>query len=73
MIAWNGCSRSRGTRAQHVWNAHKLDDPEVAQHLPAGSTGLAAIYTDHIKASHLIPAILEVGTFSTFTGCLRLL
>jgi hypothetical protein len=21
MIAWNGCSRSRGTGAQHVWNA----------------------------------------------------
>jgi Bacterial regulatory proteins, tetR family len=23
MIAWNGCSRSRGTGAQHVWNAHR--------------------------------------------------
>jgi hypothetical protein len=22
MIAWNGCSRSRGTGAQHPWNAH---------------------------------------------------
>jgi hypothetical protein len=22
MIAWNGCSRSRGTGAQHPWNTH---------------------------------------------------
>ena len=32
----------------------KLDDPEVARRLPAGSTGLAAIFTDHVKASHVI-------------------
>ena len=24
MMPWNGCSRSRGTGAQHPWNAHKL-------------------------------------------------
>jgi hypothetical protein len=36
----------------------KLDDPEVAQRLPAGSTGLAAIYTDHVKASHLIRQVV---------------
>jgi hypothetical protein len=22
MMPWNGCSRSRGTGAQHPWNAH---------------------------------------------------
>jgi hypothetical protein len=26
MIAWNGCSRSHGTGAQHPWNAHLAAD-----------------------------------------------
>jgi hypothetical protein len=26
--------------------------------LPAGSTGLAAIYTDHVKAAHLIRQVI---------------
>jgi RND family efflux transporter MFP subunit len=36
----------------------KLDDQEVAQRLPAGSTGLAAIFTDHVKASHVIRKVV---------------
>jgi RND family efflux transporter MFP subunit len=36
----------------------KLDDAEFARHLPAGSTGTAAIYTDHVKATHIIRKIL---------------
>ena len=35
-----------------------LDDAEVARRLPAGSTGVAAIYTDHVKASHVIRQVL---------------
>jgi hypothetical protein len=36
----------------------KLDDQEAAQRLPAGSTGLAAIYTDQVKASHIIRQVV---------------
>jgi multidrug resistance efflux pump len=36
----------------------KLDDQEVVRRLPAGSTGLAAIYTDHVKASHVIRKVV---------------
>jgi len=36
----------------------KLDDQEVAQRLPAGSVGLAAIFTDHVKASHVIRKVV---------------
>lgn len=36
----------------------KLDDQEIAKRLPAGSTGIAAIYTDHVKASHVIRAVI---------------
>ena len=36
----------------------KLDDQEAAQRLPAGSTGLAAIYTDQVKASHVIRQVV---------------
>jgi RND family efflux transporter MFP subunit len=35
-----------------------LDDADVARRLPAGSTGEAAIYTDHVKASHVIRQVL---------------
>jgi RND family efflux transporter MFP subunit len=35
-----------------------LDDADVARRLPAGSTGQAAIYTDHVKASHVIRQVL---------------
>jgi len=36
----------------------RLDDEEVARRLPAGSTGLAAIYTDHVKAAHVIRKVV---------------
>jgi RND family efflux transporter MFP subunit len=36
----------------------RLDDQEVAKRLPAGSTGLAAIYTDHVKAAHVIRKVV---------------
>jgi multidrug resistance efflux pump len=36
----------------------KLDDHEVVRRLPAGSTGLAAIYTDHVKAAHVIRKVV---------------
>lgn len=36
----------------------RLDDQEVLQRLPAGSTGLAAIYTDHVKAAHVIRKVV---------------
>lgn len=35
-----------------------LDDHETARRLPAGSTGLAAIYTDHVTFSHVIRRVL---------------
>jgi multidrug resistance efflux pump len=35
-----------------------LDDAEVARRLPAGSTGEAAIFTDRVKASHVIRKVL---------------
>ena len=36
----------------------KLEDHEVARRLPAGSTGVAAIFTDHVKASHVIRQVV---------------
>jgi hypothetical protein len=36
-----------------------LDDPEVARRLPAGSTGLAAIFTERVKASHVIRKVVR--------------
>ena len=36
----------------------RLDDREIAKRLPAGSTGLAAIYTDHVKAAHVIRKVV---------------
>ena len=36
----------------------KLDDADVAATLPAGSTGTAAIFTDHVKAAHVIRKVL---------------
>ena len=35
-----------------------LDDPEIARKLPAGSTGEAAIFTDRVKAAHVIRQVL---------------
>jgi RND family efflux transporter MFP subunit len=36
----------------------KLDDTEFAARLPAGSTGTAAIFTDRVKAAHVIRKVL---------------
>jgi RND family efflux transporter MFP subunit len=36
----------------------KLDDDEFARKLPAGATGTAAIFTDHVKVSHIIRRVL---------------
>jgi RND family efflux transporter MFP subunit len=36
----------------------RLDDAGIAKALPAGSTGDAAIYTDHVKVSHIIRRVL---------------
>jgi RND family efflux transporter MFP subunit len=35
-----------------------LDDPELAGQLPAGSTGEGAIFTDRVKAAHVIRQVL---------------
>jgi multidrug resistance efflux pump len=35
-----------------------LDDAELAKRLPAGATGMAAIFTDHVKVSHVIRRVL---------------
>jgi RND family efflux transporter MFP subunit len=36
----------------------RLDDAEFAKRLPAGSTGTAAIFTDHVKPAHFIRRVL---------------
>ena len=36
----------------------KLDDAAFAQSLPAGSSGTAAIYTEHVKAAHIIRRVI---------------
>lgn len=36
----------------------KLDDDDFARRLPAGATGTAAIYTEHVKVSHIIRRVL---------------
>ncbi|MBB5050409.1 multidrug resistance efflux pump [Afipia massiliensis] len=36
----------------------KLDDAEIAALLPAGSAGDAAIFTEHVKATHIIRKVL---------------
>lgn len=36
----------------------RLDDPEDARRLPAGSAGTVAIFTDHVKVSHVIRKVI---------------
>jgi multidrug resistance efflux pump len=36
----------------------RLDDPKLAASLPAGTAGDAAIYTEHIKPSHIIRKVI---------------
>jgi multidrug resistance efflux pump len=35
-----------------------LDNQDIARRLPAGSTGLAAIFTDHVTVSHVIRRVI---------------
>jgi hypothetical protein len=36
----------------------RLDDQAFANRLPAGSTGTAAIYTEHVKVAHIIRKVV---------------
>ncbi|MBS7542953.1 HlyD family secretion protein [Ancylobacter oerskovii] len=36
----------------------RLDDPALGARLPAGSVGTAAIYTDHVRPSHIIRQVV---------------
>jgi multidrug resistance efflux pump len=36
----------------------KLDDADLEKRLPAGSTGQVAIFTDHVKPSHVIRRVM---------------
>jgi len=36
----------------------RLDDAELAKRLPAGSSGEAAVFTDHVTASHVIRRVM---------------
>ncbi|HYI31723.1 MAG TPA: efflux RND transporter periplasmic adaptor subunit [Bradyrhizobium sp.] len=36
----------------------RLDDEDVARRLPAGATGTAAIFTEHVKVAHIIRKVL---------------
>ena len=36
----------------------RLDDQDLAKRLPAGSTGTAAIYTDHVQAAHVVRKVV---------------
>ena len=36
----------------------RLDDQQVANELPAGSVGEAAIYTDRVKPAHIIRRVI---------------
>ena len=36
----------------------KLDGADVARNLPAGTAGTAAIYTDHLKPTHVVRRVI---------------
>lgn len=36
----------------------KLDDADLLRRLPAGSTGVAAIFTDHVKPAHVVRRVM---------------
>ena len=36
----------------------RLDDKDIGPNLPAGSTALVAIFTDRVKASHVIRKVV---------------
>jgi RND family efflux transporter MFP subunit len=50
--------QSKGIEAAPFVARVKLDDAALADSLPAGSTGTAAIFTDRVKAAHVIRKIL---------------
>jgi multidrug resistance efflux pump len=50
--------QSSGIEAAPFVARVRLDDADLAAHLPAGSTATAAIFTDRVKASHLVRKVL---------------
>ena len=36
----------------------RLDDANLLKRLPAGSTGEAAIFTDHVKSAHVVRKVM---------------
>jgi Protein of unknown function (DUF3302)/Barrel-sandwich domain of CusB or HlyD membrane-fusion len=50
--------QSKGIEAAPFVARVKLDDAGLADSLPAGSTGTAAIFTDRVKAAHIIRKVL---------------
>jgi RND family efflux transporter MFP subunit len=50
--------QSKGIEAAPFVARVKLDDAGLADRLPAGSTGTAAIFTDRVKAAHVIRKVL---------------
>src|SRR6266852_2304073 len=50
--------QSKGIEAAPFVARVKLDDADVADRLPAGSTGTAAIFTEAVKATHVIRKVL---------------
>ena len=50
--------QSKSTAAAPFVARIKLDDADLASRLPAGSTGTAAIFTDRVKAAHVIRKVL---------------
>ena len=50
--------QSKGIEAAPFVARVRLDDAALADRLPAGSTGTAAIFTDRVKAAHVIRKVL---------------
>jgi RND family efflux transporter MFP subunit len=50
--------QSKGIEAAPFVARVKLDDTKLADSLPAGSTGTVAIFTDRVKAAHIIRKVL---------------
>jgi RND family efflux transporter MFP subunit len=50
--------QSKGIEAAPFVARVKLDDTRLADSLPAGSTGTVAIFTDRVKAAHIIRKVL---------------
>jgi len=48
----------RGVQTEPFAVRVKLDDANAAQSLPAGTVGTAAIFTGHVRASHIIRRVL---------------